>query len=131
MIVVDASVLVAALSDQGPDAHWAAEQVVANGLAAPDHAVVEVANVLRRIEAASAMSATSAALAHGDLVDLRIDLYPYRPLARRVWALRQNLTAYDASYLALAEVLAVPFVTLDRRLARAPDPSCTILTPPG
>ncbi|HXH57526.1 type II toxin-antitoxin system VapC family toxin [Iamia sp.] len=130
MIVVDASVLVSALADQGRDARWAAEHVAGSRLAAPHHAVVEVANVLRRLEGASLINSTAGALAHHDLVALRIDLYPYRPFAARVWVLRHNVTAYDAAYLALAEALDIPLVTLDRRMAGAPGPSCEILVPP-
>jgi predicted nucleic acid-binding protein len=46
--------------------------------------------------------------------------YPHDPLLDRIWSLRHNLTAYDASYVALAEALDVPLVTADERLAAAP-----------
>ena len=53
-----------------------------------------------------------------------------RPHAERVWALRHNLTAYDAWYVAVAEALDCPLATLDRRLSRASGPACEVLTPP-
>lgn len=70
-----------------------------------------------------------AALAVDDLADLSITYYAAEPLLPRIWALRDNLTAYDAWYVALAESLDVPAATLDMRLASAPGPSCTFLTP--
>jgi hypothetical protein len=54
-----------------------------------------------------------------DLADLTIVRYPHHPLADRVWALRHNLTAYDATFVALGEALGVPLVTCDARLAGA------------
>ena len=60
-----------------------------------------------------------------------MELFPFAPFAERVWALRENLTSYDAWYVALAEVLDCPLVTLDRRLSRASGPVCEIIAPPG
>jgi predicted nucleic acid-binding protein len=57
---------------------------------------------------------------------LPIELWPYLPLAERVWELRENLTAYDASCVALAELLGTSLVTLDARLARESGPRCPI-----
>ena len=69
---------------------------------------------------------------HPDLVFLDVQM-PRRDgfevLARRVWALHPNLTAYDAAYVALAEELGAPLLTLDARLARAPGPTCRFLLP--
>lgn len=131
MIVVDASVLVAALADDGADAEWAAGQVATHRLAAPAHAPFEAANVLRRLAAAGLISAAEATLAHADLCDLRIDLHPYASVAERTWELRSNATVYDGAYVALAEALEVPLFTLDDRLGRAPGIEATIHTPPG
>jgi len=130
MIVVDASVLVAALADDGADAEWAAGQMATSPLAAPAHAPFEAANVLRRLAAAGALSPAEATLAHADLCDLRIDLHPYVSVAQRTWDLRANVTVYDAAYVALAEALDVPLVTLDDRLSRAPGIDAVIHTPP-
>ena len=65
-----------------------------------------------------------------DLLGRDISLYPFAPFADRVWELRRNLTSYDAWYVAIAEFLDCPLVTLDRRLARAPGLSCRIVVPP-
>jgi len=128
-LVVDASVVVAALVDGGSDGTWA-EDILANGpLAAPHLVLVETANILRRLELAGSVPAPAARLAHDDLLALRVALYPYEALAARAWALRAKLTIYDASYVALAEALSVPLATLDRKLSRATGPRCRFLTP--
>jgi predicted nucleic acid-binding protein len=57
---------------------------------------------------------------------LPVELWPYAPLAERVWELRENITSYDASYVALAELLDTTLVTIDGRLAKAPGPRCRI-----
>jgi len=64
-----------------------------------------------------------------DLVDLRVHLFPFEPVADRVWELRGNLSAYDAWYVALAESLETDLITLDRRLAKAPGPRCSFVVP--
>lgn len=92
--------------------------------------LVEVANVLRRAELARDLSPDIASLAHVDLLDLPVDLFPYEPFADRVWRLRHTVTAYDAWYVALAESLETELLTLDRRLATAPGPTCRFGTPP-
>lgn len=61
---------------------------------------------------------------------LRVELFPYEPHAVRVWELRDNLTAYDAWYVAVAEALDAPMITLDRRVARAAGPLCSFPLPP-
>ncbi len=127
--MVDASVVVAALVDSGPTGAWAVELLRSDILAAPHHMPGEVANVLLRVELAGAVSPDVAAMAHRDLVDLPVDLYPYEPFAGRVWELRGSLTAYDAWYVALAEAVGGPLATLDLRLATAPGPRCRMLTP--
>lgn len=128
-IVVDASVVVAALIDSGTDGTWADGLIASETLAAPHLMPSEVANVLRRRAAAGDVSADSATLAHADLVDLRVGLFPYGLVAERVWELRGAVTIYDAWYVALAERLGVPLATLDSRLRRSHGPRCEILTP--
>jgi len=130
LIVVDASVLVAALTAADRNGTWAADQLADESLAAPASAPFEVANVLRRLEITGDIDRTAAALALEDLLDLPIDLFPFEVLARPLWRLRHNVTAYDGAYVALAEALGVPLVTLDRRLARAPGTTVAIRTPP-
>jgi predicted nucleic acid-binding protein len=68
-------------------------------------------------------------LAHADLLDLGVELFPYEPFAQRIWDLRATVTPYDGWYVALAEHLDAPLATLDRRLGRAPGPTCAFLTP--
>lgn len=131
MIVVDAGVIVAALVDAGDEGAWADALLEREALAAPHLMPVESANILRRAALAGDVSADTASLAHADLLALRVHLYPYEPLAERVWSLRENITAYDAWYVALAETLNVSLATLDGRLARAPGPRCTFICPPG
>lgn len=129
-VVVDASAVVTALVDDGPEGRWAASVLGSEPLAAPHLMPVEAANILRRAARAGDVSEDVASLAHRDLVDLRVELFPYEPLAGRVWELRGTLTAYDAWYVALAEEIDAPVVTLDLRLARAAGPRCAFLTPP-
>jgi predicted nucleic acid-binding protein len=129
-LVVDSSVVVAALVDGGELGLWA-EGILRKGpLAAPHHMPAEVANILRRAVLAGEISPDTASLAHGDLLDLRVDLIAYEVVAPRAWSLRQNLTLYDAWYVAVAEVLDAELATLDVRLARAPGPRCGFLVPP-
>lgn len=128
-VVCDASALVAALLDDGPDGRWATDAVQASDVAAPSLLMFEAANIIRRLELAKLITDDSAAQAHTDLLDLAIEQWPYELVAPRAWQLRPNLTMYDASYVALAELLAVPLVTLDRRIARAPQLRCAVETP--
>lgn len=127
--VLDASTVVAALADSGDVGKWAAGLLVGRHLAAPHLLPVECANVLRRSALAGDISEDQATLAHADLGDLRIALFPYRPFASRVWELRANLTSYDAWYVAVAEHLDAPLATLDERLARAPGIDCQVIVP--
>lgn len=128
-LVVDASTVVAALVDSGSDGIWAEALLESNQLAAPHLMLVEAANILRRAVAARKLSIETAAVAHADLLDLRLSLFPYAPFASRVWELRDNLRAFDAWYVALAEALEAPLATLDGKLARAPGPRCTFQVP--
>lgn len=123
--------VVAALVDSGPVGSWAEELLAAESLAAPHLMPVEVANILRRAALGGDISPDTASLAHGDLLDLRVELFPYEPFAERVWELRSNVTAYDAWYIAVAESLLAPLATLDVRLSRASGARCTFATPPA
>ena len=130
MVVVDSSLMVAALVDSGPEGHWAEDVVARNALAAPELLLVETSNILRRLQLAGELSTLEATSAQRDLLRLDLELFPFSPFADRVWALRENLTSYDAWYVALAEALQCPLVTLDRRLGRASGPCCDIVTGP-
>jgi predicted nucleic acid-binding protein len=127
-LVVDASVVIAALVQTDPEGAWAEELLQSDDLAAPHLLPVEAANILRRAALAGEISQDNASLAHADLLALPIEFFPYVPFAPRVWGLRHGMTAYDAWYVAIAEALGVPLATLDRRLARASGPRCEIRT---
>ena len=129
-LVVDASLIVSALVDGGSEGRWAEAEIAGAALAAPHLLPVEVASVLRRAVIARELSDDVASLAHSDLVALRIELFPYEPVAQRAWELRANLASHDAWYVALAESLGAPLATLDRKLSRAPGPRCEFRTPP-
>jgi len=75
--------------------------------------------------------ADTAALAHGDLLNRSVQLFEYEPFAARVWELRDNVTAYDGWYVALAETLDARLATLDVRLLTAVGPRCAFATPQG
>lgn len=123
-LVADATVVVSALIDSGPAGAWATEQLARGPLAAPHHMPVEVANVLRRTVLRGEVPGSVAALALQDLLDMRFELFPFAPFARRAWELRDNITPYDAWYVALAESLNASLATLDDRLSRAPGCRC-------
>ena len=128
-IVCDASVVVALLLDAGPDGVWATSVFADASLAAPNLVMFEASNVIRRHELAGLISADLAAQAHADLLDLPIEFWPFELLAARVWQLRANLSSYDASYVALAELIEASLVTLDSRISRAPGLKCEVRTP--
>jgi predicted nucleic acid-binding protein len=130
-LVIDASLVVSALVDSGPTGAWAESLLTAEPLSAPHLMPVEAATILRRAAAAGDISADAASMAHADLLDLRVELFPYPPFAARTWELRDNVTCYDAWYIALAESLGSKVATLDLRLARAPGPRCGFATPPA
>lgn len=130
-ITCDASVLVAMLIDGGPAGQWATNTLTAaTDLLAPHLALFEAANILRRHQLAQLITAEQAAQAHADLLELPLDLWPYELLASRTWQLRTNLSVYDGSYVALAEMAGTPLATLDARIAKAPGITCTIMAPP-
>ena len=127
MIVLDASAVLELLlrTDAGRRVQ---ERIRDNDvtLHAPHLLGIEVAQVMRRLEAAGELSNARAAHALADLQLLDVEHYDHELLLPRVWKLRKNLTAYDAAYVALAELLGAPLVTSDRRLARAPGNRATI-----
>jgi predicted nucleic acid-binding protein len=130
-IALDASVVVAALVDSGSNGSWA-ESVIADGApVAPELVRVEATNILRRLERSRDISSLEATSSHRDLMRLDMELYPFAPFAERVWALRDNLPAYDAWYVALAEALECPLATLDLKLRRASGPTCEFIVPTG
>jgi predicted nucleic acid-binding protein len=89
-------------------------------LHAPHLLDVEVTQVFRRQVAQGAITVSRAEEALQDLLDVRLRRYPHVLFLRRVWELRDNLTAYDALYVALAEMLDATLLTRDGKLALAP-----------
>jgi predicted nucleic acid-binding protein len=126
VLVVDASVLAPALADDGPDGDAARARLRGQSLVAPELIDLETTSVIRSRSRAGHVDLRRAGLALGDLVDLPLRRTPHRPLLERCWELRENLTVYDAAYVALAEVLEVVLVTADARLAKAPGLRCEI-----
>lgn len=126
MIVVDASVVVAGLADDGPDGRSVRARLRGERLAAPHIIDLEVASVWRRLVAAGTLDEGRASAALDDLRSLRLTRVPHLQLLPRCWELRQNLTVYDAAYVALAELLDATLVTGDRRLAAAPGTHCAV-----
>ena len=127
MIVVDASVLANVIGDDGADGRRVRGEVRGAGqIAAPDLADVETVAVLRKRWLAGTISDGRFEAAIADLQQLGISRYPTLPLMRRAFELRANVTAYDASYVALAELLGCELLTGDARLAGAAGPRCAI-----
>jgi len=120
MIVLDASALLEALL-RTPAARAVEERLFEprQTLHAPHLLDVEVAQVIRRYAAKGEIDHERGRAALADLADFPFQRYPHDFLLPRVWDLRNNLTAYDAVYVALAEALDAPLLTRDQRLAAA------------
>ena len=127
MIVLDASAAIAALLRDGSAREAAAHEQ----LHAPHLIDAEVAQVLRRLVAADRLPASSGRHLVAEWSALAVVRHPVHPLLSRVWELRQNVSAYDASYVALAESLGCSLLTADARLARAPGATCPITVVPS
>lgn len=126
MIVVDASVLAPALGDDGPDGDLARSHLRAGRPFAPELIDIEVASVWRRAARSGRLADRRASQALSDLAEFPLTRAPHEALMPRIWDLRENLTPYDAAYVALAEALEVPLLTADRRLSRAPGLQCEV-----
>jgi predicted nucleic acid-binding protein len=120
VIVVDASALLEVLLQTEAAAPVEAQLFGGDTLHAPHLLDLEVAQVLRRYERVGELSARRGREALDDLEAFSIERYPHHLFLARIWALRANVTAYDACYLALAEALDAPLVTTDTRLAGVP-----------
>ena len=126
MIVVDASVVAVALGDDGSDGRRLRARLRGERLLAPQLMDLEVLSVWRRLVSVEAMTPRRARLAVDDLAAIPVERAPHDKLTRRCWELRHNLTAYDAAYVALAEILEITLVTADRRMANAPGLRCDV-----
>ncbi len=127
MIVLDASAAVDWLL-QTPAGQRIEERIYArNDTLHTVHLLdVEFAQVLRRLVREGTLARKRAEEAMEDLIALRVTRYAPFLLLKRIWQLRQNLTAYDAAYVALAEELEAPLITRDQRVAAAPGHTATI-----
>ena len=126
MLVVDTSAVIAALAGRPPH-HEVVDRLAGDGdLAAPHLLDVEFLHALRRLVLGRQLGEDRAADARDDFAALVIARYEHTLVADRVWELRHGLTAYDATFVALAELLEVPLVTCDTRLARAPGHHATV-----
>jgi predicted nucleic acid-binding protein len=122
VIVLDASAVVLGLLNNGD----ARRSLALEPVAVPHLADSEVVNAIRAQLLRGQITADDASAAVDRWSRLGVRRYAVVGLLSRVWALRDNLTAYDATYVALAEALACDLVTADARLARAPGPTCPI-----
>lgn len=126
MIVPDTSAALSALLNSGPARHALAEQQ----LHVPHLIDSEIANALRRGVAASRLEPGAAGAALDCWGRLGMTRYPVSHLLERIWELRENLSAHDASYVALAESLGCALLTADARLGRSPGLSCPVTVVP-
>lgn len=128
MIVIDASailkVLVEPQTDSGLKPYLRSS---GTPLAAPHLIDLEVAQVLRRLVRAKAMSFDRSQQALDDWQEVRLIRYPHRALMKRIFELRDNATAYDAAYLALAEALDAPLLTHDAKFKSVPGHNARIV----
>ena len=124
--VVDASAFAKALIDDSGDGERVRRRLRSVRIAAPDYLPVEVASALRGRVAGGRLTPTRAAEALDGLADAPLVRFDTRRLLGRIWELRDNLTAYDAGYVALAEALGCPLITSDARIARAIGPRCVV-----
>lgn len=126
MIVVDASAALAAVLNAGP-----ARRALGDAqLHAPHLIDAEVASGLRRRVAAGQIAPVAGWSALDTFRRLGMTRYPLRSLLDRVWELRENVSAYDATYVALAELLDCDLLTADGRLGRAPGIRCSVTVVP-
>lgn len=128
-IVVDASALVFLMVDSAGLGEWVADEIRGKQVFASEMVHYEVANQLRVHQRRNKIDATTANLAFQDLLAMDLRTEPFSVLASRIWELRGNVTAYDASYVALAEWRRIPFLTTDIKLAKSPGPRCEFITP--
>lgn len=126
MIVVDASILVRAFGDDGPEGAVARRRLRGERLLAPEFIDLEVVSAWRRAARGGRLGEQRAWQALDDLAALPLTRAPHGPLLTRIWALRHDLTSYDAAYVALAELAGAPLLTTDAPLARAPGLACDV-----
>lgn len=126
LAVVDASALVAFYASDDPRRPAVVERLAAGPFAAPAHLDAEVVSALRGLARHHPTLSASVPAALRHLQGLPLRRLPLAPMLQRIWDLRENLTAYDAAYVALAERLDTALVTCDGRMAAATGPHCAV-----
>ncbi|MGH2540322.1 MAG: type II toxin-antitoxin system VapC family toxin [Actinomycetota bacterium] len=126
MLVVDASCLYEVVADAVDAEHVRTRLALDPDHAAPQVIDVEVLSVIRRDHLLGRLDATAARQAVEDLHDWPGERYGHRGLLERAWELRDNVRAWAAMYVALAEALDATLLTLDRRLLRVRGSACPV-----
>lgn len=118
-VIVDTCAVIDLLTDPGENGRAVAERLRGRDLAAPDLMFAEAANVLRKLRLRGDLSDGEASMAYAELLELPIESWPFEAVEQRVWDLRGSLSGFDATFVALSELLTAPLVTTDKRLTRA------------
>ena len=118
-VIVDTCAVIDLLVDPGENGRAVAERLRGRDLAAPDVMFAEAANVLRKLRVRGRLTDAEASMAYAELLELPIESWPFEAVEQRVWELRGNISAFDATFVALSELLAATLVTTDKRLERA------------
>jgi predicted nucleic acid-binding protein len=126
VLVLDTSVVVGALTGRPPPAELIERLGGERDLSAPHLLDVEFLHALRRLVIGGQLSEDRASDARDDFAALAITRYEHTVVADRIWELRHSLSAYDATFVALAELLDAPLITFDARLAHAPGHHATV-----
>ncbi|MFL5817670.1 MAG: type II toxin-antitoxin system VapC family toxin [Conexibacter sp.] len=127
MIVLDASIVTALVAQDDERARHLRDRLADERLFAPELVDVEVTSAIRRARRGHRLGEERAVRALAELAFLPISRVSHTFLLNRIWDLRDNLTAYDAAYVALAQVLDAPLMTGDAPLARAPGLACEVV----
>lgn len=125
MIVIDASALVVAVVEAGERGR-AVRRLLDDGAAAPHLVDAEVGQAVRGLVLRDVLDEPAGSAALGAAHELVTERHTHRALSARAWALRANVSYYDGLYVSLAEALALPLVTVDRRLAAAVPTGCDV-----
>lgn len=128
-IVVDASALVDALTFPGDAGDLVRDAIYGHRMAAPEQLMVETFHAIRGRVLGGKVTVADGEEAVRELARTAVETVPTALLLARIWKLRDNLSGYDAAYVAAAEHLGVPLVTADNRLAAAPGLRCEVRTP--
>lgn len=125
MIVADSSVIIEALRDV-PAGAEARRRLHGQRVLAPHLIDIEVMSAIRRLCRAGHVTAGQSRIAIAGLARFRIERFAHRSLLDGIWQVRDNISAYDASYVSLAMNTGAPLITGDRRLARAAERWCDV-----